>query len=89
MKTNMHSPLIIDIVLKAYYSPDFNIDERIPAQVDSAKKLLKDGILQCHIYEGGHQNENAYCYQLTEKGKIFLEMILNTPHPVQKWVAPQ
>jgi DNA-binding PadR family transcriptional regulator len=28
------------------------------------------------------------CYRITERGKVWLEHVLNTPLPVQQWVMP-
>jgi len=81
---NLHSPLKIEIVLKAHYHPKFTIRRDYTAEQEVASQLFKDGIL---ALKGTEDYDTGY-YTLTEKGKVFLDMILNTPYPIQKWVDP-
>lgn len=81
---NLHSPLKIEIVLKTHYHPKYMINRWNSAEQDVATLLFKDGII---ALKGTEDSDTGY-YALTEKGKAFVEMILNTPYPIQKWVTP-
>ena len=96
IKTNMiprtiHSPLTIECVLKAHYQPEFIINTDYEAQVDAINKLIQNGILDRHNkYDLSANKPYDYThYTLTEKGKAFVEMILNTPYPIQSWTDPR
>lgn len=77
IKKNIHSPLKIEIVLKAHYYPKYMINRWNSAEVEVASQLLKDHILVRFV----EHDSDADQLTLTEKGKAFVEMILNTPYP--------
>ena len=85
IKRNLHSPLKIEIVLKAHYMPRYMINRWNSAEQDVAALLFKDGIIALKGTEGS----GIGYYTLTEKGKAFVEMILNTPYPIQSWTDPR
>jgi hypothetical protein len=82
---NLHSPLKIEIVLKAHYHPKYMINRWNKAEYDAASQLLKDHIL----VRFAEHDSDADQLTLTEKGKVFVEMILNTPYPIQSWTDPR
>lgn len=84
---NLHSPLKIEILLKAHYHPKYMINRWNSAEVDIAADLLKDKLLV--RYGASNLDPSAEALALTEKGKAFVEMILNTPYPVQSWTDPR
>jgi hypothetical protein len=86
IKRNLHSPLKIEILLKAHYMPRYMINRWNKAEVDVAIQLLKDHIL---VRFGEDGDSDADQLTLTEKGKAFVEMILNTPYPIQSWADPR
>ena len=45
IKRNLHSPLKIEILLKAHYMPRYMINRWNKAEYDVASQLLKDHIL--------------------------------------------
>lgn len=81
MKRILHSPLKIETVLKAHYLPEFRLNRNYDALSDVVSQLILDGILEGVGLSGDH-------YALTQKGEAFVEMILNTSYPIQKWVDP-
>jgi hypothetical protein len=82
---NLHSPLKIEIVLKAHYHPKYMINRCYEAEVEIASQLLKDQIL----VRFAEHDSDADQLTLTEKGKAFVKMILNTPYPIQSWTDPR
>jgi len=82
---NLHSPLKIEILLKAHYMPRYMINRWNKAEYDAASQLLKDHIL----VRFAEHDSDADQLTLTEKGKAFVEMILNTPYPIQSWTDPR
>jgi hypothetical protein len=85
MKRNTHSPLKIETVLKAHYLPEFRLNRDYDALGDVVSQLLKDHIL----VRFAEHDSDADQLTLTEKGKAFVEMILNTPYPIQSWTDPR
>lgn len=88
MKKNLHSPLDIENILRAHYDPYFSDRSRwSEAHKDSIEKLLNEHLLVRYQNYG----ETDEIISLSDKGKVFLDMILNTPFPVQGncWVDPR
>lgn len=87
MKRNLHSPLDIEIILQTHYTPCYNPCNKSESHSFCIKKLLNEGLIRdnASCYSG------AVYYELTGKGKQFLDMILNTPLPVRGdcWVDPR
>jgi len=48
-----------------------------------------DGFLEDGIIEPSNQYIQSNCFTTTTKGQIWLEMILETPHPDLKWAEPR
>jgi len=89
MNDNLHSPLDIENILKAYYLDKYDpfVNNNL-ANENSVKKLHGKGLLK-----GWKGNEKGVLdcsaplpvyFMLSEKGKAFVEMILNIPYPVEK-----
>lgn len=72
------SPFELRFLLHCYYSPE--PFEAITNKVigDFAEQMLTEGILL--------KAEEKNCYTVTEKGRVWVERILATPQPIQKWV---
>ena len=88
MKRNLHSPLDIENILRAHYDPYFSDRSRwSESHTASIEKLLNEHLLVRYQNYG----ETHETISLSEKGKVFLDMILNTPLPVQGncWVDPR
>ncbi len=83
MKRILHSPLKIETVLKAHYLPEFRLNKNYDALSDVVSQLILDGILE------GIDSLSGDHYALTKKGKAFVDMILNTPYPIQSWTDPR
>lgn len=85
MTTNhKHSPLLIECVLKAHYLPLFEYDVTNKAKCDYVRTLVANGILGPNV-----AIDKSISYKLTEKGEVFLDMILNTPYPIEVWADPR
>ena len=88
MKRNLHSPLDIENILRAHYDPYFSDKSRWSESHErSIEKLLNEHLLVRYQNYG----EIHETISLSEKGKVFLDMILNTPLPVQGncWIDPR
>jgi hypothetical protein len=85
IKRTLHSPLKIEILLKAHYHPKYMINRCNSAEVDVASQLLKDHIL----VRFAEHDSDADQLTLTEKGKALVDMILNTPYPIPYWADPR
>ena len=89
IKETLHSSLKIETVLKAYYLPELRFNEDYDSLHDIVSQLMRDDIL---IHKNIKGSENWYdrgYYELTEKGKAFVKMILNTPYPTRVWKDPR
>jgi len=89
MKRNLHSPLKIETVLKAHYLPEFRLNRDYDSLSDVVSQLILDDILFLKNIKGSENWYDRGYYVLTEKGKAFVEMILNTPYPIQSWTDPR
>jgi len=78
------TPLHIEIVLHYNCTTAPMEHATAPAVQEYIRQLLGEEIL---IWVSARPVTNGH-YGLTEKGKAWLEMILATPFPVQRWVAP-
>ena len=79
-----HSPLFIECVLKAHYLPVFEYDGANVAKCNCVRTLVANGILDPNV-----AIDKSISYTLTEKGEVFLDMILNTPYPIEVWADPR
>ena len=84
IKKNLHSPLLIECLLKAHYLPVFEYDGANQSKHDCIRTLVANGILDPNV-----AIDKSLSYTLTEKGEVFLDMILNTPYPIEVWGDPR
>jgi hypothetical protein len=87
MNDNLHSPLDIENILKAYYLDRYDpFENNTIANESSVKKLHSKGFLKAWKgTEKGVLNCAAplpVYFMLSEKGEAFVNTILNTPYPV-------
>jgi len=82
MNTNW-SPLQIKLLLKIHTTQTLKPND-IPAEVHKSE-------LQYFITNGLVEKVEKinHTYALTHKGEAFIEMLLNTPVPILKWVDPR
>lgn len=66
-----------------------------PINFEHAGTEHYEGVIQDFLMRGIIKQEtefsyhNEHGYALTEKGKAWLEMILSTPVPVNRWIDPR
>lgn len=77
------TPLHIEILLHYNSRPCDMEHMDAPAVYDYCQDLLNLGILTFENLDGARNS-----YKLTEKGHAWLDGILATPLPVQKWAMP-
>lgn len=75
---NLFSPLEIEVLLHYYYSPDPHPKHNTEVVSNIIHKFRNDGIFTVQVQP-----------QLTDKGKAWLTIILNTPYPKQAFVDQQ
>ena len=83
------SPLEIEILLHYYYCPgDYQDgDFSAPAAVQNAIESFRDELnlleptQSMDVYHDPH-------YRITERGRVFVEVLCNMPLPVKQWVMP-
>lgn len=74
------SPARLEILLHFRYSPKPHPwQERI---ADTLREFIDEGLLQ----EGSQFDAN---YSLTPMGEKYIDMILETPYPVPRWIDPR
>ncbi len=74
----MLTPNDLEILIHCHVSPTLHPNINAPAVRETIDRFVKDGIIESS-YEGGY-------YNTTEKGKAWLTIILQTPHPREAWV---
>ena len=72
---NLFSPLEIEVLLHYYYSPDPHPKHNTEGVVNIIHKFRNHGIFTDQVQP-----------YLTDKGKAWLHLILNTPYPKQVFV---
>ena len=80
MKNSM-SPNDLEVLIHCYVSPNVHPRTGAPAVDEAIHKFLKDGIF-C-------TTEEKYVYRVSSKGQAWLNMILSTPYPQERWVDPR
>lgn len=83
MTNTLHSPVDIETILKVYYGYRWCADMTIPAEISAVHKFVHLHLIKLE------RDDKDYWYELTEKGKAFVDMVLNTPYPIQVWVDPR
>lgn len=81
-QNNYHSPLEIELLFHCYVSPERFPRIGAPAVVEALLRFKVDGILQ------NRGPDTDLLFEVTEKGKAWIEMILSTPYPVSVWMSP-
>ena len=75
------TPNDLDVLLHCYISPEKHPRSYAPAVEEAIRNFIVDSILLPTDQEG--------IFTVTEKGKVWLEMILDVPYPVQRWGKPE
>lgn len=79
------TPLHIEILLYAHTRAIPMANWNAPATLQYTEELVSHQL----IVVSSAYNELGLVYQTTERGQAWLEMILNTPFPVNSWVDPR
>jgi len=72
----------IAVLLHYYILPDRHPSENAPAIERVLEDFVNDEILS-------KESDFPSGYLVTDKGLKFIHMILETPYPVKKWIAPE
>ena len=76
--TSRISPAYLEILIHCHCVPSPIEDS------DAVELFLRDGII-----EPDPRRNGPGMYQTTDKGAAWLEMMLATPYPVNKWIDPR
>ncbi len=74
------TPSDLEILVHCHVSPDPHPRLHAPAVKDAIRQFLADGIIK---------RVSVDIYGSTERGEMWLEMILDTPMPVYQLVDPR
>lgn len=78
------SPVVIEMMLKAYYLggglPE-DAGEQSPAAREGIQQLENAGLIEKDSLKVG--------WHATERGRVYVGMLENTPLPVKEWVDPR
>ena len=77
------TPNELDVLLHYHTFIEEHPRLKAPAVQDALKNLIKKELLTVE------KGEKKGIYHSTERGKIWLEMILSTPLPIMKWSDPR
>jgi hypothetical protein len=84
-RTFQMSPLALKVLLHYYVTPaHFDKNRAHDLEVDAIAQFIRDGLLQAR--QSGDHDWDAY--EITEKGRFYVEAMLGTPLPVQEWRIP-
>lgn len=78
------SPLELEVILHYYYSPE-PFSRLSSAYFEAILKFIRNGILRKREEISSHGAE----YEITEKGHFFLNMLTETPFPIQSFRDPR
>ncbi len=74
------TPNDIEILIHYHSCPEPHPRIHAPAVEDSIRNFLADGILELR------KTDKEDTFRTTEKGRAWLQMILDTPYPTLVWV---
>lgn len=78
----MHiTPYVLELVIHHHCSYDLFPRWEAPLYNPTIDELIAEGILE--------RGDDGAPYHTTEKGKAWIEMLLATPFPEQKWIDPR
>jgi hypothetical protein len=75
------TPNDLDILIHYYVCPDIHERYYAPAVMESCREFVQSGIFVSSGEDG--------IFSVTEKGRAWMELILNTPMPILKWIDPR
>jgi len=78
----MITPCHLEILMHYYVSPTVYPQHDAPAVIEYTQWLVDNGVLESHL-------DGESGYEVTEKGKAWIDLILATPMPVMKWCDPR
>lgn len=76
------SPVQLEFLLWCHYSPERHSRVHVGPIQEFVRFAVREGIIT-----QDSKNPKDDVYQTTEKGKAWIEDILSTPLPIQKWVS--
>lgn len=77
-------PSSIRVILHIYYSPEALPDPTSACTQGAIEEFLREGLIQ----KREQPSEHGSGYEVTERGRHWVEMICTTPLPVQVWLNP-
>jgi hypothetical protein len=79
--TNLHTPIYLEIVLESYYFGTLLLESESRKKFYAQAKV--DGLVEEEKVSGKAKlKTDEVSVQLTERGRKFVDMLLNTPLPV-------
>lgn len=89
---HMLAPMQLKPLLEIYCSPDISQCPHLHRlfgsdPCDVVDELTELGLIE-HRAKERPVNYNPHGYECTQKGRAYVEMLLQTPMPVQRWIAP-
>lgn len=87
------TPQMIEVLMLAYYNPGIPRDDdrpKLTTKMIEDDLIARRGLMAFVTYdEADPYPEYPIDFELTERGKAFVKMLLDTPLPVQKWMDPR
>jgi hypothetical protein len=86
------TPNDLEVLIHHYVSPDQHPRRSAPAVSSAIRKFLREDILayvQVVFEDEPEQTPLHSRIMVTEKGRKFLDMVLETPFPVCAWTDPR
>lgn len=77
---NAYNVITLQVLLHIYCRP-YAFEEDSPASNEAHERLLKAEMIRYSVKEG--------LFVITERGKFFVEHLLNIPFPITQWVIPK
>jgi hypothetical protein len=79
------SPLALKVLLHFYVTP-IQLDRNVMSdlELDALADFIADGIIEPRDCVEAEYDS----HRISEKGVVWVEAMLNTPHPEQHWIIP-
>lgn len=71
------TPVEIEVLIHYCYLPDNHPRAEVPSVKMALSMWMEEGMI------------NPLTHEITKKGRVLVEMLCNTPMPVETWVDPR
>lgn len=72
----------LKVMLHHFYDP-LPVEPRTDAVIDAERRLIASGLIK-----PSNPGKEDFAYRATERGRVFVNALVNVPLPVQAWVNP-